>query len=60
VADQEQLNERLLQLERNQKRLIEVLSKLGRQAGDIPTKRTCCRCAPGRLHGDDGVTSAKA
>ena len=60
AADQEQLNERLLQLERNQERLIEALSKLGRQVGDIPTKRTFRRYPPGRLHGDDGVTSAKA
>ncbi|KIM77033.1 hypothetical protein PILCRDRAFT_12389 [Piloderma croceum F 1598] len=37
--DQRLLNERLLQLERNQERLIETLR---------------------RLHGDDGVTSAKA
>ena len=61
AADQQLLNERLLQLERNQERLIEALSKLGRQPGSIPTKYKPIRHrhAPGRWHGDDGVTSTK-
>jgi hypothetical protein len=58
--DQQLLNERLLQLERNQERLIEALSKLGRQTSDILTKPTCRRYAPGRWYGDDGINSAKA
>ena len=61
AADQQLLNERLLQLERNQERLIEALSKLG-QPGNISTKYKPIRhrYPPGRWYGDDGVTSTKA
>jgi hypothetical protein len=42
-ADQRVLNERLLQLEANQQRLMEALSRLLRQALDILTKTILCR-----------------
>jgi hypothetical protein len=60
AADQGLLNERLLQLERNQERLIEALSKLGNQAGGILIKTDYHRYASGRCHGNDGVAPVKA
>ena len=60
AADQGLLNEQLLQLERNQERLVEALSKLGHQAGGILTKLDYHRYPSGRCHGNDGINSAKA
>ena len=61
VVDQQLLNEHILQLEKNEEQLIEALSKLG-QPGNIQTKYKPIRhrYAPGRWHGNDGVTSTKA
>jgi hypothetical protein len=55
-ADQEVLNERLHQLEMNQQRLMETLSRLLKQPLNILAKTILHRYASNQHYGNDDIT----